>query len=235
MPDLSSAPRPVADGVETRSAAHRGSPAGAPSAPSGPVRTVLFVCTANICRSAFAHRLLQWLLPDLRVRSAGTVALEGHGIDETIARELDRRGIPISSEHARQVTGADLDADLILTMSATHRRVLLEERPDAVDRIGLLSAVDALAKETGGRVLDRADVARWARGSFSLAEGIADPYGRGEEANEQAAERIEQAVEILADLIAPPHLAQFLDDADAAPGPDQDGSAPPAGSPGAGR
>lgn len=179
---------------------------------SGPVSSVLFVCTANICRSAFAHRMLQWLLPDLRVRSAGTIALEGHRIDETTARELDRRGIPVTGERARQVTAEDLDADLVLVMSATQRRMLVEERPDAIDRIGLLSAMPALAELVGTGVLDRADAARWARGSFARADGIADPYGKGDEANARTAEQLTALVEQLADLIAPPHLAQFLDD-----------------------
>lgn len=174
------------------------------------MQSVLFVCTANICRSPFAERLAGWLLPDLAVASAGVTALEGRPMDPPMAGELLRRGVSPRTDGGRQVEAMDLDADLVLVMSHRHRRPLIEERPDAVDRIGLLTSLPRLAEQVGDRVVTRRDVAAWARGSFDRP-GVPDPFQRGPEAAAQAAATIEQNVEILADLIAPPDLAVFID------------------------
>ena len=64
---------------------HLGSGVGT-SAPAAPL--ILFVCTANICRSAWAEARAQQLLPGYRIASAGTHALRGRGIDPTMAQTL---------------------------------------------------------------------------------------------------------------------------------------------------
>lgn len=175
------------------------------------MRSVLFVCRANICRSPFAERLLAWTLPDLPVRSAGVTALDGAPMDPLMGEELRRRGIEPGMHRARQLMPADLDADLILVMSRAHRTALLEERPDAVDRIGLLTGMPALAEQMSGRALTRGDVTRWARGSIE-SPGVRDPYGKGQKQTAAAAALIHDNIEILVDLIAPPELAVFIDE-----------------------
>lgn len=155
---------------------------------------VLVVCTGNICRSPFAAGALRLLVPGLEVSSAGTGALVGQEMDPPMARQLASRGGDPSGHRARQVEPADLDAALVLVMSAGHRHVLLEEAPGAVSRTGLLGAVDTLPPGP----LERADVSRWARSAPGPGAEIADPYRRGEEAAAAAASRIWEACEQLA-------------------------------------
>lgn len=174
------------------------------------MRSVLLVCTANICRSAFAHRMLQWMLPDLTVRSAGVAAMVGHPVEKLMAAELARRGVSAEGHSARQIQASDLTADLILVMSPSHRTVLLEEWPEAVGRIGLMSTVASLRAQAGA-ALSTADVAQWARGSFT-DEGVPDPYRQGRRAAAEAAASLTSYLEHLADQIVPEHLAHFLDE-----------------------
>ena len=43
--------------------------------------SVLVVCTGNICRSPMGERILQSLLPEKIIKSAGVGALVGHPAD----------------------------------------------------------------------------------------------------------------------------------------------------------
>lgn len=181
-----------------------------------PISSVLFVCTGNVCRSPFGEALLRHLAPGLAVSSAGTDAWEGAGMDPLMAAHLGP-DVPVDpSRTARQVTRADLDADLVLVMSGRQRGVLLDEHPGVVRRVGLLGSVDTLcapgpwAADTspgpgGSRTelgtlgrLTREDVARWTRRPVDPAGEIADPFRRGEQAAQLAAQRITAAVELLA-------------------------------------
>lgn len=167
-----------------------------------PPRSVLVVCTGNICRSPFAAGALRVLAPHLEVSSAGTHALEGSPIDPPMARELRARGGDPSAHRARQVLPADLRADLVLVMSARQRRLLLDEHPGAVSRIVLLGAVGGLDPAAGDRA-DAADIARWARRRPDPASEIADPYRQGDEVAAQVAERLWQDTSRWAALLAP--------------------------------
>lgn len=106
---------------------------------------ILFVCTANICRSPVAEGLLRQRLEadglySWRVSSAGTWAQLRRGAASTSIQLMAERGIDISGHRAREVTAEMLgDADLILCMEAGHAEALRVEFPEAADRIYLLS------------------------------------------------------------------------------------------------
>lgn len=110
--------------------------------------TILFVCTANICRSPVAEALFAfWLrgqaVPgDWRVESAGTWAEPGLPAS-TFSREvLERLGLDISSHRSRRVDRAMIEAaDLVLCMTRSQREALQAEFPDLAGRIQLLSAM----------------------------------------------------------------------------------------------
>lgn len=212
-------PRPPEFGVPGRS--HRRSVVPATSGPASfgplpdpdapaphadaPVRSVLVVCTGNICRSPFAELLLAALAPGVRTASRGTFALVGHPMDSLMAAELARRGVDPSPARAGQVAPADLDADLVLTMSENHRRFLRDERPEAMRRTGLLGAADDLAALVGdGEVLTIGHVERWARRRQDPDLRVPDPYRRGAAAAAEAAERLERLVRTVAAVLAPP-------------------------------
>ena len=96
-----------------------------------PVR-ILTVCTGNVCRSPVAERLLQagldQVLPGgFEVRSAGTRALVGDPVQPLSADIIYMFGGTAEGFAARQLTGKILrPADLVLTMSSSHRGEVLQ-------------------------------------------------------------------------------------------------------------
>lgn len=106
---------------------------------------VLFICTANICRSPVAMGLLRRRLEaegkeDWTVTSAGTWAQLKRGAAENSIRVMEAEGIDIRDHQARLVTGEMLaDADLVLCMEQGHAEALRAEFPEAAEKVYLLS------------------------------------------------------------------------------------------------
>ena len=161
---------------------------------------VLFVCTANICRSAFAEVYassdVSPASPGLEFRSAGTWGHPRHPIDPPMARQLDERGVSSASFRSHQVTPDDVAwADVVLTMEESHREFLLDDHPTALTKVFTLGHfVDrAAGADLRGHDL-LADLAR-RRGGVHPGEDVRDPYGRGDEAAARAATRIADLVD----------------------------------------
>ena len=84
------------------------------------IRSVLFVCLGNICRSPAAEAAFRALRPDLEIDSAGTSDWHlGEPPYGPMIEAAARRGLDLSGLGARQVTAADFARfDLILGMDA---------------------------------------------------------------------------------------------------------------------
>lgn len=82
---------------------------------------ILVVCVGNICRSPLGEYLLESLLPNKKVVSAGVGALVGEPADKFAMQVAIDHGINLGGHHAQQLT-ADLcrDFDLILVMEQEH-------------------------------------------------------------------------------------------------------------------
>jgi protein-tyrosine phosphatase len=112
--------------------------------------SVLFVCTANICRSPMAAALLRARLQkelenwqEWRVDSAGTWALEGEMAAKNSRMVMSERGLDISQHLARTVAAEMLnDYQLILTMEPGQKEALQVEFPAAARRVFLLGEMD---------------------------------------------------------------------------------------------
>jgi protein-tyrosine phosphatase len=93
-------------------------------------RSILFVCTGNICRSPTAAAVLKSLSLragiELRIESAGLGDWHvGSPPDERAQHHARNRGYDLSAQRARQVSLRDFDDfDLILAMDRGHLRVL---------------------------------------------------------------------------------------------------------------
>ncbi len=112
--------------------------------------SVLFVCTANLCRSPMAMVMLQKQLEVSKtssgwyIQSAGIWACNGRPVLEEVqivAREL---GLDLSGHRARSVTREMLgNSDVILTMTKNQREALRVEYKDVTKRVHLLSEIVA--------------------------------------------------------------------------------------------
>ena len=106
---------------------------------------ILFICTANICRSPVAEGLLRRRLEkegmtSWTVASAGTWAQLKRGAASNSIRVMADQGIDIREHQARLVTAEMLEeADLVLCMEQGHAEALRNEFPDTADKIYLLS------------------------------------------------------------------------------------------------
>ena len=164
-------------------------------APTAPLR-VLFVCTANICRSAYASVRATQLLGDqcgVRVSSAGIFGWRDAPMDEPMAAEARVRGADPSGFRSRRLTVAMVEeADLILTADRGQRDFIVDEWPWAFRRTFTLTQfveVLALTPDLGARELlaEAAQLRRPARPSGD----VLDPYRRGPEAAGGCAARLD--------------------------------------------
>lgn len=107
------------------------------------MKSVLFVCTANMCRSPMAQGLFQAQLSKLdgwRVESAGVAALDGTPASQKTLQILEERGIDLSFHKARQVDSHLMEQfALILVMENRHKIILQSQFPQFASKVYLLS------------------------------------------------------------------------------------------------
>jgi protein-tyrosine phosphatase len=126
------------------------------------MRQILFVCTANVCRSPMAEAIFNALAEESgllwRAESTGVAALVGEDITPNARAALDEVGIYANEHRARQVSEAMLEeADLVLAMGPRHVATLRQRFGDLSERVYALPQCALGAP---------------------LEEGIPDPYGQ---------------------------------------------------------
>ena len=127
-----------------------------------PVKKVLFVCTANVCRSPMAAAIFNALAEDTalsaRAESVGVAALSGEPLSPNAETALQEIGVSGGDHRARQADRTVLEeADLVLTMGPRHTAELHRQLGDP------FSEVYTLAEYAGDTPSD---------------EEIPDPYGK---------------------------------------------------------
>jgi len=187
--------------------------------------SILFVCTGNICRSPTAERMLRHALAErlgdnasiYDVSSAGTGALVDYPIQEHAAALLAEQGVDVDEFYARQLDAELLEhADLLLAMTREHRAAAATEAPATIRRLFTLREFARLASAAGELDPSLPPVER-ARALVEAAAGqrgmvrpgqpadddVPDPYGRPADAYRLPFALIGEAVEVIADLMAP--------------------------------
>lgn len=149
---------------------------------------LLFVCTGNTCRSAMAEELMRCMIrqlgiEDLEVNSAGTDAYEGMPASYGACSVIEERGGDLFNHAAVQLTRGQIeDADLILTMGASHKARVLQLCPEAEGKVHTL-----LGYTTGAE------------------QDIEDPFGGEQDVYLRTLDQIELALVVLLIRMYPEH------------------------------
>jgi protein-tyrosine phosphatase len=123
--------------------------------------SVLFVCTANIIRSAIAAAMFKKMLIEegaleaWKIESAGTWTKNGQKVPVEIVALMKERGLDLEQHRSRLVTKEILKQfSLILTMEPGQKEALKIEFPEVADRVYLLGEMAgknvAIADPAGG-------------------------------------------------------------------------------------
>jgi protein-tyrosine-phosphatase len=141
------------------------------------MKTILFVCTANICRSPMAaalmhKRIAEWGLADqVEVQSAGMWARDGERASDGATMVLGRRGISLQEHRSQMMTSELLEAaSIVLVMEEEHRRSLFYLDPKHLRKVFLLTEM------------------------VGHSEEIADPYGGPLEGYAETADQLDRLI-----------------------------------------
>ncbi|MCX5667338.1 MAG: low molecular weight protein arginine phosphatase [Candidatus Omnitrophica bacterium] len=155
------------------------------------IKSVLFVCTGNSCRSIMAEGFLKRTLKELgkdniMVSSAGVSAIDGFGPTRETLEVMKREGVDVSDFKSRSLNDAMIiSADLILVMAAHHMSDIIARVPKAASKTHIL-------KQYGQR--DNSYI--------RLGMDISDPIGKPVKVYEYTLGEIKREVDRIARVIA---------------------------------
>lgn len=137
----------------------------------------LIVCTGNTCRSPMAEGIFKDLAKkhkiDLQIKSAGTFAVDGSQISKNAIKALENIGIDIKGYKSSFLDENLVNqADVILTMTDSHRREIIRRYPQVEKKVYLLNEY-----------------------AFGNLEDISDPFGGDLHIYELVRDQIYRAIE----------------------------------------
>ena len=163
---------------------------------------ILFVCTANICRSPTAELLARSRFgEDTNVyRSAGFLDPD-HRVPSELLKVLGEKGIDAAAHRSYRIDEASIAAaQVLLVMESSHLQKVTSIQAEAMTKtVPLKEAAQVMAGLAPGPVtvdqlLDEVNRDRDPRSYLGDQWDVDDPYGRRTKAYRRAVEEIEQLV-----------------------------------------
>lgn len=140
-------------------------------------KNIIFVCTGNICRSAYAERKLHSMTNDFNLSSAGLHTNDGKDANPGAIKASSRRNIDLSQHKTSIATDKKLSqADLILIKDSGHYKLIKDEFKHKTKFLGIY----AENKRTS----------------------IKDPYGQSQEVFDRCFDQIDSSLENLLKYLA---------------------------------
>jgi RpiB/LacA/LacB family sugar-phosphate isomerase len=177
------------------------------------MKTILFICTGNVCRSPMAEGLFRQAVRghgEFRVVSAGLGALDGQPPTPHSVTAMREIGIDISAQRSRMLTGEMVrQADFIFGMTHSHVDAIGLLYPPAVEKTSLLREFDETLEP--------------------FEKDIGDPVGSPYEVYEYCRDQIEQGIASLLkfmeqhNILSKPHASRTATVANFALGADHGG------------
>lgn len=140
---------------------------------------ILFVCTGNTCRSPMAEALFMHRKGDLEweAQSAGVFASPGSPASANAVEAVRELDIDLTAHRSQPLTPELVEkADLIITMTDSHRDHILSYFPEVGDRVCLINSF----------------------GTSKVPADVSDPFGGSLNTYKQTRDEIDRA---LSDLI----------------------------------
>jgi glycine hydroxymethyltransferase len=142
------------------------------------MKTILFICTGNVCRSPMAEALFRHAVRgrgEFRVVSAGIGAMDGQPPTPHSVRAMRELGVDISGQRSRMLTGELVRAaDIILGMTHGHVDTVALMYPKLAEKTFLLREFDETLEP--------------------YEKDISDPIGSPYEIYEECRDQIEQGI-----------------------------------------
>lgn len=170
------------------------------------MKTILFVCTGNTCRSSMAQGILLKLFKDagektegIKVISAGTSAVKGQRASKNAILVMQEKDIDIKGHEATPLTRELVDeADLILAMTQSHKFRVMQMSKDAHNKTYTLKEYVVRSTDVGELT---SDIVRFSGTASTndrwISPDISDPFGQPLGLYRACANEIEEDLKII--------------------------------------